>query len=137
MCNLANTMKLTEFLESRQYGLSRYISIDNERIRFHDIETTMEIKDWNIVEIQKFHDFISRYTFPKKEELKKDDQKGIRSNIPPPQILIQKKTERLSENSPVIAMYLYEKTHLTGCACVNHTVSFSKRVSMRVLPSSL
>jgi len=107
-------MKLTEFLISRQYGLSRNISIDNERIRFHDIETTMEIKDWNIVEIQKFHDFISRYTFPKKEELKKDDQKGIRSNIPPPQILIQKKTERLSENSPVIAMYLYEKTHLTG-----------------------
>ena len=83
-------MKLTDFLVSRQYGLSRNISIDDERIRFHDIQTSMEIKEWNIVEIQKFHDFISRYTFPKNEELKKDDRKGIRGNIPAPQILLQK-----------------------------------------------
>jgi hypothetical protein len=111
---LADTMKLTDFLISRQYGLSRNISIDHEKIHFHDIQITMKIKDWNIVEIQKFHDFISRYTFPKNEELKKDDRKGIRSNIPEPQILIQKKTEQLSENSPIIAMYLYEKSQLAG-----------------------
>jgi hypothetical protein len=107
-------MKLIDFLISRQHGLSRNISIDNERIRFHDIQMTLEIKDWNILEIEKFRDFISKYTFPKNEELSKTDRNGIRSNIPEPQVLIRKKIEEQSENNPVIAMYLYEKSQLTS-----------------------
>lgn len=129
---MTETMKLTDFLTSRQHGLSRNILIDNERIHFHDIQTIFEIKDWNIIEIQKFHDFISKYTFPKNEELTKTDRNGIRSNIPEPQVLIRKKIEGQIENSPVIAMYLYEKSQLTGDSFL-HIRSINKFEQMWLL----
>ena len=107
-------MKLTAFIISRQHGLSRNISVKNERIHFHDIHTTMELNEWNIIQTQCFRDFISKYTFPKNEELSKTDSEGIRSKIPEPQVLIQKKIKERTESTPVIAMYLYEKSQLTG-----------------------
>ncbi|MCR9017066.1 hypothetical protein [Aquiflexum gelatinilyticum] len=118
-------MKLTDFLISRQHGLSRNISKDNERIRFHDIHTTLEVNEWNILQIECFRDFISKYTFPLNEELSKTDRNGIRSNIPEPQVLIQKKIKEKSESNPVIAMYLYEKSQLAGDS-VLHLRSINK-----------
>ncbi|MCC6371263.1 MAG: hypothetical protein IT236_09690 [Bacteroidia bacterium] len=107
-------MKLTDFLISRQHGLSKNILVDGESIFFNDIKTTLEIKDWKRVDVQIFRDFVSKYTFPKNEEFSKKDRDGIRNNIPEPQILIQKAVDGQTDNSPLIAMYLYQKSQLTG-----------------------
>ena len=103
--------------------------IDNERICFHDINTTLELKGWNVLEIQKFRDFISKFKFPKNEELSKTDRNGIRSNIPEPQVLIQKEIDDKSDNNPVIAMYLYEKSQLTSDSLL-HIRSLNKLEQM-------
>ncbi|MBS1635685.1 MAG: hypothetical protein JST26_07155 [Bacteroidetes bacterium] len=101
-------MKLTDFLISRQQGLSKNITVDNETIYFNDIDTTLEIKGWDHIDKQKFRDVVSKYRFPENEEFSKKDWDGIRHNIPEPQVLIQK------HDGPVVAMYLYQKSRLTG-----------------------
>jgi hypothetical protein len=107
-------MKLTDYLISRQHGLSENILIDNKTIYFNNIHATLEINEWEIVVVKVFRDFISKYTFPKNEEFAKKDREAIRNNIPKPQVLIQKIADGQTESGPVIAMYLYHKSQLTG-----------------------
>jgi len=115
-CRLArqNFMKLTDFLISRQYGLSKNIVFKDQTIIFDDINSAFLLGDWNLYDVNRFDDFISKYVFPKNEEFSKKDREGIRQNIPRPQILIRKKIETSEGNSPIIAMYLYQKEQLIG-----------------------
>jgi hypothetical protein len=106
-------MKLTDFLISRQHGLSKNIFIENKTILLQDINAVVELRDWNFCDMNQFNDFKSKYIFPKNEEFSKKDREGIRQNIPTPQILIQREG-RTSDSRPLIAMYLYHKSQLTG-----------------------
>lgn len=107
-------MKLTDFLISRQYGLSDNVIVDDKAILFKDVNAKMDLQNWSVLESIKFSDFISQYEFPKNEEFTKKDKEGIRQNIPRPQILIQKNNSMSNNNAPLIAMYLYKKAQLTG-----------------------
>jgi len=106
-------MKLTDFLISRQHGLSKNIFIENKTILLQDINAVIELRDWNFCDMNQFNDFKSKYIFPKNDEFSKKDREGIRQNIPTPQILIQREGGT-SDSRPLIAMYLYQKSQLTG-----------------------
>jgi hypothetical protein len=107
-------MNLTDFLISRQHGLSENIVVENETVLLKDINAVIELHHWSFCDIKRFNDFVSTYTFPKNEEFSKKDRDGIRQNIPRPQILIKKQDGTPRGNNPIIAMYLYQKAQLTG-----------------------
>jgi hypothetical protein len=107
-------MKLIDFLLSRQHGLSSNIVFENKAIFLQDINAVIELRDWIYCKENQFNDFISKYIIPKNDELYKRDRDEIRQNIPTPQILIQREGGRSESSRPLIAMYLYQKSQLTG-----------------------
>lgn len=107
-------MKLTDFLVSRQSGLSENIIIENKKILLQDINAVIELHDWSFYDMNRFNDFITKYIFPKNEEFSKKDREEIRQNIPTPQILIQKEGGTSEDSNPLMAIYLYQKARLTG-----------------------
>lgn len=124
-------MKLTNFLISRQHGLSENIVIENETILLHDINAAIELRNWSLYDMRLFNDFISRYIFPKNEEFSKKDREGLRENIPRPQILIQRRDGTSERSRPLIAMYLYHKSQLKGDSLL-HVRSINKFEQMWV-----
>jgi hypothetical protein len=122
-------MKLTDFLISRQHGLSKNIVYKDQTIYLEDINSAFQIDDWNFCDANRFENFISKYAFPKNEEFSKKDRERIQQNIPRPQILIQKNCETSEGGSPIIAMYLYQKEHLTGDSLL-HIRSINKLEQM-------
>ncbi len=124
-------MKLTDFLISRQHGLSINISVYNNSILFKDINAVLELQNWEFVNLKKFTDFISEYEFPKNDEFVKKDRDILKQNIPKPQVMIQKKGNAHSENNPLITIYLYKKSQLTGDSLL-HVRSVNKIEQMWV-----
>src|SRR5688572_25617394 len=124
-------MKLTDFLISRQHGRSKNILIENKTILLQDINAIIELHDWSFYDMNRFNDFIAKYIFPKNEEFSKKDREGIRQNIPTPQILIQREDDTSEGSGPLIAMYLYQKSQLTGDSLL-HIRSINKFEQMWV-----
>jgi len=124
-------MKLTDFLISRQHGLSKKILIENKTILLQDINAIIELHDWSPNDMNRFKLFIAKYIFPKNEEFSKKDREGIRQNIPTPQILIQREGGTAEGSGPLIAMYLYQKQQLTGDSLL-HIRSINKVEQMWV-----
>jgi hypothetical protein len=121
-------MRLTDFLIWRQHGLSKNFLLNETNVIFKDVNTSIDFQGWGTLDEGRYDDFVSKYKFPDNSEFSKKDRDDIRENIPKPQVLIQK-----VENCcrPIIAMYLYVKSQLTGDS-VMHIRSINKFEQMWV-----
>jgi hypothetical protein len=105
---------LIDFLKSRQHGFKEGISIEKNTIIFSEPCIKIDMTNWEFLAPEKYDDFISRYVFPANEDLSAKDRKGVRENFPEPNIILQQKTRKQTTAAPLIVMYLYHKTQLTG-----------------------
>ena len=124
-------MDLMQFLKSRKHGLSDNIYVNENTILLKDIYTEITLNNWLLSDINKFDDFLSKYTFPENDELSKKHKNEVYKYIPRPQVIIEKKSYPQIEANPIIALYLYQKEFLTGNSPL-HTRSINKFEQMYI-----